>query len=159
MTGKTKVSTAASVATVKSNGSSHLYDVPSLEDDRTNFQMWKFWVQMILGVRGLWKIINRDEMKPDETTHPTESEEWLSKDREALAQITLTLKDEPLSGVLYTTTSTEAWRKLSECYKRKGKQSITYLISKLCWSNTCIVQGNACIQLTCCSVVVLVVTN
>ena len=29
----------------------------------------------------------------------------------------------------------------------------------LCWSNTCIAQGNACIQLTCCSVVVLVVTN
>ena len=28
-----------------------------------------------------------------------------------------------------------------------------------CWSNTCIAQGNACIQLTCCCVVVLVVTN
>ena len=30
---------------------------------------------------------------------------------------------------------------------------------KDCWSNTCIAQGNACIQLTCCCVVVLVVTN
>ena len=29
----------------------------------------------------------------------------------------------------------------------------------ICWSNTCIAQGNACIQLTCCCVVVLVVTN
>ena len=86
---------------------------------------------MILGVRGLWKIVNGDEIKPDETTHPTESEEWLSKDREALAQITLTLKDEPLSGVLYTTTSAEAWRKLSERYEGKGKQSIAYLISEL----------------------------
>ena len=28
-----------------------------------------------------------------------------------------------------------------------------------CWSNTCIAQGNACIQLTCCCVVVLVVAN
>ena len=43
----------------------------------------------------------------------------------------MTLKDEPLSGVLYTTTSAEAWRKLSERYEGKGKQSITYLISKL----------------------------
>ena len=33
------------------------------------------------------------------------------------------------------------------------------LVAKGCWSNTCIAQGNACIQLTCCSVVVLVVTN
>ena len=86
---------------------------------------------MILGVRGLWKIVNGDETKPDETTHLTESEEWLSKDREALAQITLTLKDKPLSGVLYTTTSAEAWRKLSDRYEGKGKQSITYLISEL----------------------------
>ena len=30
---------------------------------------------------------------------------------------------------------------------------------QVCWSNTCIAQGNACIQLTCCCVVVLVVTN
>jgi len=64
-------------------------------------------------------------------THPIESKEWLSKDREAHAQITLTLKDEPLSGVLYTMTSAEAWRKLSERYEGKGKQSITYLISEL----------------------------
>ena len=35
------------------------------------------------------------------------------------------------SGVLYTTTSAEAWRKLSEHYKGKGKQSIAYLISEL----------------------------
>ena len=54
-------------------------------------------------------------------THPTESEEWLSKDWEALAQITLTLKDESLSGVLYMTTSAEAWWKLSECYEGKGR--------------------------------------
>ena len=32
-------------------------------------------------------------------------------------------------------------------------------LGKNCWSNTCIAQGNACIQLTCCCVVVLVVTN
>ena len=119
------------MASVKSNGSSCLYNVPSLEDDGMNFQMWKFQVQMILGVRGLWKIVNGDETKLDEMTHLTKSEEWISKDREALTQITLTLKDEPLSGVLYTMTSAEAWRKLSECYEGKGKQSIAYLISKL----------------------------
>ena len=126
-----KSSTVASAAAVKSAGSSRLYDVPSLENDRTNFQMWKFRVRMVLGVRGLWNIVSGDEAQPDETTHPVENKEWLSKDREAHAQITLTLKDEPLSGVLYTTTSAEAWRKLSEHYKGKGKQSIAYLISEL----------------------------
>jgi len=123
--------TVAASAAVKSAGSSRLYDVPSLENDGTNFQMWKFRVRMVLGVRGLWNIVSGDEAQPDETTHPIESEEWLLKDREAHAQITLTLKDEPLSGVLYTTTSAEAWRKLSERYEGKGKQSIAYLISEL----------------------------
>ena len=123
--------TVAVSAAVKSAGSSRLYDVPSLENDGTNFQMWKFRVRMVLGVRGLWNIVSGDEAQPDETTHLIESEEWLSKDQEAHTQITLTLKDEPLSGVLYTTTSAEAWRKLSEHYEGKGKQSIAYLISEL----------------------------
>ena len=88
--------TVAVSAAVKSAGSSRLYDVPSLENDGTNFQMWKFRVQMVLGVWGLWNIVSGDEAQPDETTHPIESKEWLSKDQEAHAQITLTLKDEPL---------------------------------------------------------------
>jgi len=82
---------------------------------------------MVLGVQGLWNIISGDEVQLDEMTHPIESEEWLSNDRKAHAQITLTLKDESLSGVLYMTMSAEAWRKLSEHYKGKGKQSIAYL--------------------------------
>ena len=86
---------------------------------------------MVLGVRGLWKVVTGDEAQPDEVTHPAEHEDWLSKDQEALVQITLTLKDEPLSGVLYTTMLAEAWKKLSERYEGKGKQSIAYLISEL----------------------------
>ena len=129
--GKMKTSTVASTASVKSAGTSRLYDVPSLEDDGTNYQMWKFHVCMVLGVRGLWKVITGDEAQLDEVTHPAKHEDWLSRDREALAQITLTLKDEPLSGVLYTMTSADAWKKLSERYEGKGKQSIAYLISEL----------------------------
>ena len=45
---------------------------------------------------------------------PDKLEEWLVKDKEAHAQLTLTLKDEPLSEVLYSITSTEVWKKLSE---------------------------------------------
>lgn len=41
------------------------------------------------------------------------------------------MKDEPLSGVLYTKTAAEAWTKLSERYEGKGKQTIAYLIGEL----------------------------
>jgi len=78
--GKMKSSTVAALAAVKSVGSSCLYDMPSLENDGTNFQMWKFRVRMVLGVQGLWNIVSGDKAQPDETTHLIESEEWLSKD-------------------------------------------------------------------------------
>ena len=80
MAGKMMSSTVASMAAVKSVGSSHLYDMPSLENDGMNFQMWKFHVQMVLGIQGLWNIVSGDEAQLDETTHPVESEEWLLKD-------------------------------------------------------------------------------
>ena len=123
--------TLSIVASKAPQGSSRLFDVPSLNDDGTNFQMWKFCIQTILGVRRIWGVVSRDDAKPDQANYPTEYEEWLAKDKEAHAQIMLTLKDEPLSRVLYSMMSAEVWRKLSECYKGHGKQSIAYLISEL----------------------------
>ena len=64
-------------------------------------------------------------------TDPIALEHWLAHDKEALAQITLTLKDEPVNGVLYATTAQEVWKKLNEWYKGKGHQTIAYLISEL----------------------------
>ena len=123
--------TLSTVTSKAPQGSSRLFDVPSLNNDGTNFQMWKFRIQMILGVCHIWGVVSRDNTKPDQATHPTEYKEWLAKDKEAHVQIMLTLKDEPLSRVLYSMTSAEVWRKLSERYEGRGKQSITYLISEL----------------------------
>ena len=128
---RTAPSTLSAVSNKVTSGSSHLYDIPSLDNDGTNFHMWKFWVQTVLGVRHLWSVVSGEDPKPDETTQPDEHKEWLAKDKEAHAQLTLTLKDEPLSGVLYSMTSAEVWKKLSEQYEERGKQSIAYLISEL----------------------------
>jgi len=126
--------TLSTVSNKATSGSSHLYDIPSLDNDGTNFHMWKFQVQTVLGVRHLWSIVSGEDPKLDAATQPDEFEEWLAKDKEAHAQLMLTLKDEPLSRVLYSTTSPEVWKKLSERYEGCGKQSIAYLISKLFWS-------------------------
>ena len=123
--------TLSTVASKAPQGSSRLFDIPSFNDNGTNFQMWKFCIQTILGVRCIWGVVSGDDAKPDQATHPTEYEEWLAKDKESHAQIMLTLKDEPLSRVLYSTTLAEVWRKLSERYEGRGKQSIAYLISEL----------------------------
>ena len=83
----------------------------------------------MLTVRQLWKIVDGSEKKPD-ASDPDVLEEWLEKNEEAHAQITLTLKDEPLNGVLHMTLASDAWMKLCEHYEGKGKQTIAYLIGE-----------------------------
>ena len=131
---KTASTTLSAVSNKVMSGSSCLYNIPSLDNNGTNFHMWKFRIQTVLGVRHLWSVVSREDPKPNETMHSDEHEEWMEKDKEAHAQLTLTLKDEPLSRVLYYTTSAEVWKKLSERYEGRGKQSIAYLISELFWS-------------------------
>ena len=53
------------------------------------------------------------------------------KIRDARAQITLTLKDEPLNGVIGLDTAQAVWEKLSARYEGKGTQKIAYLIGEL----------------------------
>ena len=128
---RTAPSTLSAVSNKVTSGLSHLYVIPSLDNDGTNFHMWKFQVQTVLGVRHLWLVVSGEDPKPDEAMQPDKHEEWLAKDKEAHAQLMLTLKDEPLSRVLYSTTLAEVWKKLSERYEGWGKQSIAYLISEL----------------------------
>jgi len=41
------------------------------------------------------------------------------------------LKDEPLSGVLYTTSAADVWDKLNHHYEGKGQNTIAYLIKEI----------------------------
>jgi len=85
---------------------------------------------MVLRVRGLLPLINGTDKAPaDEKT--AEYEAWSDRDQEALAQISLTLSDEPLNTVLDETTSKAAWSKLMTRYEGKGEQKIALLISEL----------------------------
>ena len=56
---------------------------------------------------------------------------WLQMDKEAKAQICLTLKNEPLNGVLHKATSKEVWETLGGRYEGKGKQTQAYLIGEI----------------------------
>ncbi|KIK13649.1 hypothetical protein PISMIDRAFT_76563, partial [Pisolithus microcarpus 441] len=97
---------------------SRLYDILSLENDGSNFQMWKYRINMILDVRGLWELVDGTQTTaPDVSVDPNGHADWLARDKEAHAQITLTLKDEPLSGVLYASTAAEVWKKLCGHYE------------------------------------------
>ena len=112
--------------------SNHLYNIPSLENSATNFQMWKFQILTVLDIRGLLPIIDGTSQCPT-NTQSDDYMKWKWLDKEAKAQICLTLKDEPLNGVLHAKMSKEVWGKLCEHYEGKGKQTVTYLIGVLFW--------------------------
>lgn len=125
-------SASASGSAKVAHASSRLYDIEALANDGSNFQMWKFRMKKVLSVRNLWNVVAGTETTaPNANSHPDEYEEWLTKDQEACAQITLTLKDEPLSGVMYETSAAATWKKLGDRYEGKGKQSIAYIIGDL----------------------------
>ena len=109
-----------------------LYDIPSLEDDAANFQMWKYHIETVLDIRGLLPIVDGSHTCPTVTNPPSEEVIcWLRMDKEAKAQICLTLKDEPLNGVLHIATSKEVWERLCSRYEGKGKQTQAYLIGEI----------------------------
>ena len=109
----------------------HMFDIPFLDDSGSNFAFWRFRVCMVLELHDLWALVDGSKTKPDEKADATGYADWISKDRKARAQITLTLKDEPLNSVLFATNAKDCWDKLSECYEGKGEQKIVYLINEV----------------------------
>ncbi|KAJ8585024.1 hypothetical protein M405DRAFT_745951, partial [Rhizopogon salebrosus TDB-379] len=57
-------SVSTSSASYGKQASTRLYDIPSLENDGSNFQTWKYRLMMILDVRGLWEIVDGSDKKP-----------------------------------------------------------------------------------------------
>ena len=111
--------------------SSHLYDVPRLSNDGGNFQTWKFHVITILDLCSLLKVTTGNEpepAKPEKDDDPKPYHNWLQRDKDACAQIILTLEDEPLNGILYVKFAKDIWDKLHACYEDKCKQTVAYLI-------------------------------
>jgi len=107
--------------------SSRLYDILILKENGTNFQTWKYQICTILDICRLLNIAEEKEQCPsqilvtrmgDDATkaHAAQIEkieDWNCHNKEAKAQNTLTLSNEPLSRVIHTGFTTDAWDKLN----------------------------------------------
>ena len=107
--------------------SSHFYNIPILEENGTNFQMWKYWICTVLDINRLLNIAEGKEQRPSQIlvtvmdddaakAHAVQIEkieDWDHHNKETKAQITLTLSDEPLSRVIHAGSAADAWDKLN----------------------------------------------
>jgi len=99
--------------------SSCLYDILILEENGTNFQTWKYQICTVLNICGLLNIAEGKEQRLSQilvtgmgddaakahTAQMEKTEDWDRCNKEAKAQITLTLSDEPLSRVIHAASA------------------------------------------------------
>ena len=125
--------------------SGHLYDIPILKENGTNFQTWKYWICTVLNICGLLNIAEGKEQHPSQIlvtgtsdntakAHSAQIEkikDWDCHNKETKAQITLILSDKPLSGVIHAGSATDAWDKLNCRYEGWGHQTIAQLIDEI----------------------------
>ena len=76
--------------------------------------------------RGLWDIVEGTEAKPDPADDKL-VESWIKRDRQALAQIVLTVASNLLVHVRSAKSSSEAWAKICSAFEAKGLASKVYL--------------------------------
>ena len=102
--------------------SSCLYNISILEENGTNFQMWKYQICTVLDIHGLFNIAEEKEQYSSQilvtrmgnnatkahTAQIEKIEDWDHHNKEMKAQITLTLSDEPLSGVIHARSAADA---------------------------------------------------
>jgi Reverse transcriptase (RNA-dependent DNA polymerase)/Pol polyprotein, beta-barrel domain/gag-polypeptide of LTR copia-type/GAG-pre-integrase domain len=105
--------------------------IPKLANDGGNFMLWKYRVREILEARRLLDYVTGDNIQTEPSTGDVYRGDWITRNREARQQITLTLEDDPLLGVMHLDNAAAIWEALCTRYEGTGVQAISYLMSKI----------------------------
>ena len=120
-------------------GSHRAYDIPFLDDTGSNYDDWKFRISTVLRLRGLMGIVKGEEKcPPQEAENPKDQdavtatyEKWQTCNHQALAEITLTLRKEPLKAVKRYLLASEIWDSLEDQYKGKSQYTMAELLGDI----------------------------
>jgi gag-polypeptide of LTR copia-type len=107
--------------------------IPKLAGDGRNFMLWKYCVREILEACNLLDYVTGNNYKMEPGRDSEGHVAWITKNCEAHQQITLTLEDELLMGVMHLTDAKAIWTALCTHYEGSGVQAISYLMGKIWW--------------------------
>jgi len=94
--------------------------------DAANFPIWKFQIDIILKVNGLYDIITGSEVKPE--TNATLKKEYEKRDAKAMKYIITTCKQTVIMHLMTCKDSKSMYSKLKASYERdSGQQKVTLL--------------------------------
>jgi len=120
-------------------GSHRTYDIPFLEDTGSNYDDWKFRISTVLRLRGLMEIVLGVEKCPPEMATDSKDQDtvtvlydkWQTRNHQALAEITLTLRKEPLKYVKRHLLALEIWEALEDHYERRSQHTMAELLGDI----------------------------
>ena len=92
------------------------FDLPMLNNNGDNYELWSKALTLSLLNRGLWTIIDGTEVSPDPKADTTAHKEWKLKDQEAQLTILLALKPVDQKSIYHARTLKECWDRLHTCY-------------------------------------------
>lgn len=89
-----------------------------------NYQTWKFKVEMLLTRDDLWEVISAD--RPE-----GEDQQWIKKDKQARATISLLVEDDQLIHIRQESTAKDMWTALQRVHEGSSLNSKLFLLRKL----------------------------
>lgn len=92
----------------------------------TNYESWQIQMSSILICNDLWQYVNSECEKSEEN-----AQEWVMKDRKALALIHLSVTKTQLNLIKKAKTSKEAWDTLKDAHVSRGPVRKTILYKQL----------------------------
>ena len=93
--------------------------------NNTNYQTWKFKLELLLTKEDLWETTTQDP--PDPVT-----DDWRTKDRKARANIGLLLEDNQLHLVRKETTAKGMWTSLQRYHEKSTLSNKVSLLRRIC---------------------------
>ena len=105
------------------------FDLPLLNNNSNNYELWSKALTLSLLNRGLWTIVDGTEVTPDPAVDAAAHDEWKIKDQEAQLTILLALKPVAQKSIYHIKTSKECWDRLCTRYSG-GDDRRTILLFK-----------------------------
>jgi len=114
------------------SGSGHGYDIPPLDNNRSNYDNWKFKISALLRMKGLIGITRGTEKCPSQIAEDPKDQDavtvafnrWYTQNDEAFGEIIMTLKKEPTRKISRFEMASEIWNHLKNCYQGKGQHIV-----------------------------------
>lgn len=104
------------------------YRIEPLNKD--NYDTWKLQAEAILIKSNLWKYVNGEEKRPDDSKEE-ELKTWMKDDQTAKSDLILIISPGELKNVKHCKTSKDVWDTLNNLFASKGPARKATLLKKL----------------------------